>query len=240
MIFDPLELNYSKVKTYLDCPALYKYMYVDQKRPPLTAPASLGISIHKALEDFHRGGDSLEDLLDSYDGSWLGAGYADAHEQVEYYEKGRAMLKRYWEIERDRKSMVAYIEKNFEFPYGKWRIKGTIDRIDQHPDNTWEIIDYKTGTELADEAALSQSLQLGIYGIGVSRSLGLVPSKITFWFIAFSKKVSVDYDPSREEAVLRKFSETGEKILAGEFEPRHFNCPFCSLKPHCSLSAQSI
>ncbi|MCX5783975.1 MAG: PD-(D/E)XK nuclease family protein, partial [Elusimicrobia bacterium] len=151
MIFDPRELNYSKIKTYSNCPFLFKHIYVEQKRPPISPQASLGLSVHKALEEFHSRGGNFDDLLQSYDGNWLNAGYTSVQEQVEYYSKGRQMLDNYWSAEESRKSKVVFVEKDFEFTHGQWRIKGTIDRIDRHPDNVWEIIDYKTGADFKTE-----------------------------------------------------------------------------------------
>ena len=35
MYSDVYELNYSKIKTYLECPVLYKYKYIEGKREGL-------------------------------------------------------------------------------------------------------------------------------------------------------------------------------------------------------------
>ena len=39
MYSDVYELNYSKIKTYMECPLLYKYKYMENKREGLV-PAS--------------------------------------------------------------------------------------------------------------------------------------------------------------------------------------------------------
>ncbi|HOX23515.1 MAG TPA: PD-(D/E)XK nuclease family protein, partial [Elusimicrobiales bacterium] len=142
MLFDPHELNYSKIRTYRECPRLYRLIYIEQKRQPLTPLSSLGISLHRALDSFHNGGRDLQDLFDAYDASWLGAGYADAQEQMTHYKRGRQLLESYWLTETERKSTVKWTEKTFEFPAEEFRIKGTIDRVDRNPDGSWEIIDY--------------------------------------------------------------------------------------------------
>lgn len=238
MLFDPLELNYSKIKSYLDCPRLYKYIYVEQKRAPLTAGASLGISIHRALEVYHRTGGGLESLLESYDANWVNGGFSSSQEQVEFYNRGRDMLERYWNSDRDRKSRVVHVEKDFEFAMEKWRVRGTMDRVDLHPDGTWEIIDYKTGTEIKSEAEMTDSLQMGIYGLGMKRGLGISPDRITFWFLAQTKKATVFYDSSREESVLSVFKDAGEAILAEDYSPNTSNCRFCGFRKICGFSPE--
>ncbi|MDD2772848.1 MAG: PD-(D/E)XK nuclease family protein [Elusimicrobiales bacterium] len=233
MIFDPYELNYSKINTYLNCPLLYKHIYVDRKRVPLTPLASRGISLHKALAAYHAAGTLLDDLLACYDENWLGAGYGSSQEQMEHYLAGKRLLENFWLLERDRKSLIYGVEKEFEFPHKKWKMKGTIDRIDRHPSGEYEIIDYKTGPELRGEAELSASLQLGIYCAGVRHAFGIEPARITWWFLAHSKRVSLACDPSGEERVLEQFSAAGEKIVSGDFAPRHEFCGECGLAEHC-------
>jgi RecB family exonuclease len=233
MIFDPYELNYSKVNTYLNCPRLYKHVYVERKRVPLTALASRGISLHKALACYHASGTMLDDLLSCYDENWLGAGYRDAQEQMEHYNAGRRLLEDYWRMERDSKTLVYGVEKDFEFPYKKWKIKGTIDRIDRHPSGEYEVIDYKTGPELRTEADLSASLQLGVYGAGVRQAMCIEPARITWLFLAHSKRVSLPYDSAGEANLLEQFAAVGEKIVTGEFSPDCAFCGVCGMAAHC-------
>lgn len=236
MLFDPLELSYSKIRAYMECPRMYWYVYVQQKRVPLTAEASLGLSVHKALEAYHKAGGEPEDLLEYYDANWFNQGFKSPQEQAEFYDKGRNMLVRYLDVDRDRKSRIVHVEKEFEFPLEKWRVRGTMDRVDSHPDGTWEIIDYKTGAQIKSREQMADSLQMGIYGIGMKRALGLEPDKITFWFLAQMKRVAFPYDPSREENVISTFKSVGLKILKEEFPPNAANCPFCSLKKWCEFS----
>ncbi len=233
MLFDPLELSYSKIKAYMDCPRMYWYIYVQQKRAPLTAEASLGLSVHKALEAYHKAGGE-EDLLEYYDANWVNQGFKSPQEQAEFYDKGMNMLRRYLDVDRDRKSRIVHVEKEFGFVLEKWRVRGTMDRVDSHPDGTWEIIDYKTGAEISREQ-MADSLQMGIYGIGMKRALDLEPDKITFWFLSRMKKVTFPYDLSREENVISTLKSVGLKILKEEFSPNTANCPFCSLKKWCEF-----
>ena len=233
MNFDPLELNYSKVRTYNECPFLFKTVYVDGKKQPLTPRSSLGLSLHKALEAYHAGGTALEDLLSAYDDKWIGAGYSTGQEQMEHYRLGKEMLERFWQEEADGKSLVIAAEKDFEFPWKKWKIKGTIDRIDRTPGGEIEVIDYKTGPEIKTEEQLSQSLQLGIYGAGARRGLGLEVSLLSIWFVAHGKKISVPYDRKKDEEFLSVFEAAGEEIIKGNFAPNHSRCPACLLSASC-------
>ena len=88
MYSDVHELNYSKIKSYQECPLLYKYKYIDGRKEGLVPASSLGVSIHRALEQYHRHSNDPSELLSYYDDCWLGAGYSSAAEQMEYYLKG--------------------------------------------------------------------------------------------------------------------------------------------------------
>lgn len=232
--FDPHELNYSKVKAFRDCPLLFRLQYMEQKRPALNAPASLGISLHRALERFHRrGGGDLDDLFLALDGGWLTAGYQNAANQAEYYWKGRNMLEDYFHAEMERKTKIAAIEQDFEFRLGPWKVRGTIDRVDALPDGTYDVIDYKTGPEEITEQDALSSLQLGVYAIGARVSLKMKPATVSYWLLAYEKKVSIPVASIDEERVLAEFSKTGEEMLVSQFPPRHENCHRCHLRTQC-------
>ena len=60
------ELNYSKVKTYKDSPYLFKLKYVEGKREGLSPATSLGVSIHRTLEEYHANSNDPKTVLSSY------------------------------------------------------------------------------------------------------------------------------------------------------------------------------
>ncbi len=237
---DKLELNYSKVRAYRSCPVLYEHIYVFRRRQPLTPPASLGISIHRALDAFYGnpGETGVEQLLECYDANWLGAGYSGPIEQLEYHHKGREMLRRFWMAERDRKSAVDCAERDFEFDYKQWKIRGTVDRVDLLPDGTWEVMDYKTGPEEITESDVKESIQLGIYAIGAQRAWNTNPAVLSVWCLSAGKKVSVPRDETRDAEILKIFEDTGNEILRGVYKPNHTHCPNCTMRANCRQAAR--
>lgn len=232
---DPLELNYSKVRTYRQCPVLYEHVYIFRRRQPLTPDSSLGISLHRALDAFYGepGERAIDQLLECYDANWLGAGYAGPIEQLEYHHKGRELLRRFWQTERDSKASVDSAERDFEFPYKQWKIRGTVDRVDLRPDGTWEVIDYKTGPEEITAATVRDSVQLGIYAIGAQRAWNINPTEVSVWCLSAGQKISVPRDEAKDEEILKLFEDTGTDILRGVYKPNHGHCAFCTLRPAC-------
>ena len=236
MIFDPFELNYSKIRAYLDCPFLYRYIYAERRFTPPTSFSSLGLSVHRALARYHAapGGD-LSDLLAHYEDAWLHQGYATPQESMEFYNRGARVLEDWWLYFQGNPAQVMYSEKSFEFPFEKWRVKGTIDRVDRMPGGLVELIDYKMGFEGKTGEDVAGSLQLSLYAIGLSRALKLKVGAIAYFVLTGPAKISVPYDPSAEEATLNLVRETGEKMLALDLS-RKGKCARCPIRKLCPES----
>ena len=237
---DPHELNFSKIKTYHECPLLYKYKYVEGKREGLVPASSLGVSIHRTLEEYHRQSNDPSELLAYYDDCWLGAGYASAGEQMEWYLKGKKMLEVYQEREYERKTTVDSTEREFIFQEGEWTFRGKIDRIDKHPDGSWEVIDYKTGTDVDLTQPVTDSLQLGIYAVGARRAWHLERGIATFYFVAFDQTQSAPFEAFNEQKILETFIETGKKIVAEDFSPNLAHCADCPFNTRCESACVTL
>jgi len=234
---DPFELNYSKVKAYLDCPYLYKYIYLDRNYSPHTPFSSLGISVHRALDRYHSGGTGLDDLMLYYDESWHHHGFESPQETLEFYGQGRRILENYWAAERSGSpAEIVFTEKQFEFEFERWRVRGTIDRVDRlSPDGGYEIIDYKMGFETKTREDLEKDLQLSMYALALKKAFNMEARTISWLLLLKGEKVSTPYDPSREAAVLSVLRDTGEKILALDLS-RKGKCPSCPIRKLCVVS----
>lgn len=239
MISDPFELNYSKVKAYLDCPHLYKYIYLERSYTPHTPYSALGISVHRALDRYHSAGGGLDDLMLYYDEGWHHHGFETPRQTLEFYGQGRKILENYWKAEQaaDRAEIV-FTEKEFEFNFERWRVRGTIDRVDRCRGGGaegYEIIDYKMGFEPKTRADLEKDLQLTMYAIGLKKAFNMDVKAVSWLLMIKGEKISTPHDPSREEPVLALLRDTGEKILALDLS-RRGNCPACSIRKICPRS----
>lgn len=235
MIFDPLELNYSKLRAYQDCPFLYRFIYVERKFAPQTPFSSLGLSVHRALGAFHARPGDLGDLLQYYEDNWIHHGYAKAQESMEFYNRGAKVLEDWWLHWQANPAQVVYSERSFQFPFEKWLIKGTIDRVDRLSDGKVELLDYKMGFEDRNEWDVAGSLQLSIYALGLTRALKQTVGSVGYFILSSLQKVTAPYDPASAETTLAFIRETGEKMLAQDMS-RKGACARCPIRKLCPES----
>jgi len=234
---DPFELNYSKVKAYLDCPHLYKYIYLERNYTPHTPYSSLGISVHRALDRYHAAGGGLDGLRLYYDEGWHHHGFDTPQQTLEFYGFGRRILENYWKAEQAADpAEIVFTEKDFEFQFERWRVRGTIDRVDRRRGaDGYEIIDYKMGFEAKTREDLEKDLQLAMYAIALKKAFNMDVKAVSWLLLIKGEKISVPHDPAREETVLALLRDTGEKILALDLS-RKGKCPSCSIRKLCSRS----
>ena len=231
------ELNYSKIATYLFCPFLYKLKYIEGKREGLIPVTSLGVSIHKTLEEYHTYSNDPENLLVYYNRCFLGAGYSSAAEQMEYYLKGKRIIEDYAKHEKDRKSEILACEKEFIFEHQGWKFRGKIDRFEKLPDGTYHVIDYKTDAKINENFDVTKSLQLALYSIGAKRAWGKTQGKASIYFVALNKMFSIPFEDVNENEVLEKYIEIGNKLEGADFPPCTQSCAQCLMRMRCQHSA---
>lgn len=232
-----MEISFTKLRVFRECPWKYKLQMVDGRRVALTPPASLGLSLHRTLECFHRKSKpSPEDVWECYESRRLQSGYPDDSTRQAWFEKGRRMLELYLDGERERRTEVVAVEREFLYPLGRHEVRGMIDRIDRHPDGRLEVIDYKTsGT--GEELEGSDELQLRFYGLGCRESLALEAEILTVHFVATGRRVSVSYDAAGESSLKELIRETADRIETGAFASDTSFCPDCEFRKTCARSA---
>ncbi|PIS47368.1 MAG: hypothetical protein COT17_03815 [Elusimicrobia bacterium CG08_land_8_20_14_0_20_51_18] len=229
------ELNYSKINAYSFCPFLYKYVYLDGKYAPHNAYSSFGISIHRTLEKYAAFKGDLESLFIYYEEAWKHEGYKSPGEMMEFYGRGRKLLENFWLREQESEAKIALYEKNFDFEAGKFRIKGTIDRVDRLKDGKIELIEYKTGLEERTEESLKNDRQLAIYALGLKNSCRMSPDYLSFYLVSIDKKITVPYEGGSETVISEYLAVTGEKIMNREFGAKG-KCAVCQIRNLCSES----
>jgi CRISPR/Cas system-associated exonuclease Cas4 (RecB family) len=231
-----MEISFTRLRVYLECPWKYKLMFESGRRIPATPSSSLGVSIHRTLEAFHRKADP-DALWDCYERSWFREGFPDEATEAKFRKKGRRILEKYLEDEEARRTEILFVEREFGYPLGRHLVRGMIDRMDRLPDGAEELVEYKSQLDPESEDRVADNLQLRFYALGARESLGRDPSLMTVHYLAAGKRVTVPYDPAGEEALKALISRTADRIERGDFGPDTAFCPRCAFRADCVYSS---
>ena len=100
---------------------------------------------------------------------------------------------------------------------------GRMDRIDEEPDGTLHIVDYKTGSLPGDVDAS----QLHLYAIMVESKLERTVSRASFWYLDDGSVWTTELTPQDKERALSGALAAGKEMQREErFEP--------TVAPHCA------
>jgi ATP-dependent helicase/nuclease subunit B len=160
----------------------------------------------------------------------------------------------------------AYVELGFGFGRGDgrdassvredvvldhgWRLHGVIDLVEQGPDDTWRITDYKTGRNRLQESVLinkGETLQPALYALALERALGgrVVSSRL--WFCTtdggYAQRdvpVDVQRQGQARERALEVLAAVDRAVEVGFLPaaPKEDACTWCDFAAVCGPDAQ--
>ncbi|MFC1522073.1 RecB family exonuclease [Elusimicrobiota bacterium] len=235
-----LDLSYTKVRTYLNCPWLYKLFFIDNKKTPPSPHSSLGHSVHKAFAKFHEcGGKSIEEIEDALNDCWESIGYKNAAQELDFFDKAKQILTTYIDnIACTWDSEILGIEKSFKFeiPQLNIKIQGIIDRVDRLSDGSIAIIDYKTHAQIWNETRLKEDMQITIYAQAAINAMGMKNPKLFFFFVSHGIVREVIRSEADWEQLKNTLSDIAVKLQGGQFPCRTEYCQWCDMKNSCGYS----
>lgn len=165
-----LVLSPTRISTYLACPLMYKFVYIDKLSRFYYKPKaahSFGASLHRALQEFHsHGGASTQtsDQLKSHlRRAWVEIGYESLRDEQAYFENGLRILQGHHSTPLPSGTITLFTERQLKQDMGAFVLAGRIDRLDQHIDDRIEVIDYKSGRVSVTEEEVRNDLAMNVY-----------------------------------------------------------------------------
>jgi len=223
-----LALSYSKFSLYKNCPRNYKRIYIDRIAPKPRHFFAIGLTIHETMEDFYtydgiRKEPTYKYLIKRYKENWHSFGYKDKKQEEEYFNMGLEWLEKWYPEFAKGKWRRAYkVEPYFEVPFegekiGKGHLMvGFIDRIEENPDGTFSIYDYKTDPILRTQEEVDQDLQLTIYYWVCTSFWKLNIRDLSLEFLRFTKRVTTTRTEDDVKRMFKLIDDVGSQMLENE------------------------
>ncbi len=223
----PPTLSVSALLEYERCPKLFYWTYVRPvpRRPSFAA--RLGTEVHRWIELTSRGQGVLFDVEEEPPD-------LAPEERLGESDPGlAATLRENWRTSRFAGLTPAFSERPFLLALDGFIVGGRIDAIFTRPDGGWEIVDYKTGREPAEDDPVA-GLQLDIYALAAREVWGKRAEDLTltYFYVASGKETS---RPAGDiEATRRRVIDALGRIAAGSYAPLPGEqCTWCSFLGFC-------
>lgn len=165
-----LVLSPTRISSWLQCHLQYKFTYMDKLSRFFYRPNksdTFGSVIHRTLETLHKMGGpqavDVPELLVTLEQCWVSVGYQSTEEEDAMRQRGQQILSDYHQRESARQASPFLLEKQLRWDYGTFKIMGRLDRVDELPDGTLEIIDYKSGLLEVSQERVRGSIAMQCY-----------------------------------------------------------------------------
>lgn len=234
-------LSYTQVDTYLRCPQMFQYRFVFRLPTRPKPQMQFGRILHEALKDalgsIEREKPLTWAMVDSaYVAAWARERFCAPEQAPSLQDLGRSYLRRAFDAGDLSKPLL--LEQPFSLRVDGLRLTGRIDRVDRHPDGTYEVIDYKTGS--AKKATdLQRDLQLGVYALAAREVFRFDPLSLSYYYLETSERVTVDKPQERLEEDRQTIINVAEGIRAERFpaKPDRMKCSGCDFHLLCPSAA---
>jgi putative RecB family exonuclease len=228
MLSEMAKVSPLKIRVLKSCRLRFRYQYVDKIRSRLRVADTAGSLVHRVLCDIFSKVPKVERtqerLLALFNEAWdaLSPRYLRMDGVDALRDSSADQLARFAQ-QHDLQAEPLMVEPYFQVELTpEVTLFGRVDRIDELPDGTLKIIDYKTGSSPGEVDAS----QLHLYAIMIESELGRRVSEISFWYLDDGNVWATDFtDGEREETRADLFSAVEQMKTISDFPP--------TIAPHC-------
>ncbi len=244
-----LKLSPTGAADFKSCPQLFKFRAVDRLPEPVSPAAVRGSLVHAVLEQLFslapamRTPSLAEGLLNA---SWKALqddpelqGELEGCQQAEWFAQARKLLHNYFKLEDPRAVQARRMEWWVEYELPEIHLRGIIDRLEQAPDGSWVLTDYKTGRTPGEARELVAFFGLRFYALVCWRAFGVIAKEIRLVYLQDPAVLTLNPHERMLVAFEHQMQALGKAVRraqeTNDWRPRPspfcMSCPFHSMCP---------
>lgn len=243
------QFSFSRIKTFYQCPARYRYRYLKGLKETFRSIESyMGNVVHDVLEWLydereHRESPSLEAALRSLGDRWS-AGLKDEITVIrcsdrvdDYLITARELLERFHRetFARDRSQTIA-LEQRLNYRLSDEIVfTGFADRIGRTENGRLFVVDYKTSKKEGNQSEFSEGLQAPLYAACAMQRQGDTEALAGYHYLRHGSTRWQTVDTQQATTLLHRFQQlAAESLTATDFEPKPgILCAWCGFNMMC-------
>jgi putative RecB family exonuclease len=256
-----LKLSPSSAMNFKSCPQLFKFRSVDRLPEPVSRAQAKGSLVHSVLEKMftespemrtqERAAELLDQLWNEVDEVPEGV-VADgttatpqeirptelnAEEEAAWLAESHRLLRNYFRLEDPTQVTASKLEWWVEYELPDIQLRGIIDRLEESPDGSWVLTDYKTGRVPGTQRELAAFFGLRFYALVCWRAFGIIPAQIRLVYLSDPAVLTLDPHERMLVAFEKQIKALGVAIRRAydNEDWRPSPSPLCM---HCSFQAQ--
>jgi DNA helicase II / ATP-dependent DNA helicase PcrA len=241
---EKLQLSASALEMYDACPQKFMFSHY-LKIPTGPQPAlTFGNIMHQCVRRFfelrRQGPVKFEQLQAHFEQVWKGTGFEDDYQEQAYKKAGIEQLRAFLSRNENPAALPLAAEAHFSLDLGDVVLEGRIDQINPLPDQSVELVDYKTGRPPSQKDA-DKSLQLSVYALAARDQMHLNPSRLTFYSLTSNEEIRTVRTPKSLDLVVTEIRGVADQIRKQLFPPTPgFVCKYCDYELICPAHEESF
>jgi len=242
-------LSPSRASDFKICPQLFKFRTIDRLPEPTTVYQARGTTAHLALERLYdlpapeRTPGALSELFREAWTEMRGSEefthlFESIEEERRWGIESLSLLLNYFTLEDP--TNVAPLDRELDMleDLGGITIRGILDRIDELPNGSLVITDYKSGKAPPERYALPAFFALKIYALLIKKQFGRTPVEVRLLYLNGPTMYRLAIEDRQLEAMDRQlralWGAIDRAIERNDFPPRPGRlCDWCSFKDMC-------
>jgi len=104
-------------------------------------------------------------------------------DETAWLADARHLLGNYFKLEDPRGLQASRLEWWVEYELPEIHLRGIIDRVEERPDGSWILTDYKTGRVPGESRELAAFFGLRFYALVCWRAFGVIPHEIRLVYL---------------------------------------------------------